>query len=71
MSDDNLPIVENEQQPARRGPPDNELDPQPTGCGASICCNPSSGFHRFLALIFMCLLGFGKSLFLRDKNGYV
>lgn len=61
MSDDNLPIVDNEQLPARMGgPPDNELDPQPTGCGASACCNPSSGFHRFLALIFMCLLGFGK-----------
>lgn len=60
MSDDNLPIVENEHNVIRRGPPDNELDPQPTGCGASACCNPASGFHRFLALIFMCLLGFGK-----------
>ncbi|XP_037817132.1 LOW QUALITY PROTEIN: major facilitator superfamily domain-containing protein 1-like [Lucilia sericata] len=70
MSDDNLPIVENEHQPAsiRRGPPDNELDPQPTGCGASACCNPSSGFHRFLALIFMCLLGFG-SYFCYDNPG--
>lgn len=39
---------------------DNELDPEPTGCGASMCCNPNSGLHRFIALIFMCLLGFGK-----------
>lgn len=63
MSDDQLPIVDNEQHSpsaSRRGPQDNELDPEPTGCGASACCNPNSGFHRFLALIFMCLLGFGK-----------
>lgn len=32
---------------------DNEL-------GDSIgCCNPSRGFYRFVALIFMCLVGFG------------
>lgn len=39
---------------------DNELDLEPTGCiGRSACCNPTSSVHRFLALIFMCLLGFG------------
>lgn len=39
---------------------DNELDEQPTGCGASACCNPRSSVHRFIALVFMCLVGFGK-----------
>lgn len=43
---------------------DNELDEQLSGCGASACCNPSSTCHRFLALIFMCLVGFGKCTFL-------
>lgn len=26
----------------------------------SACCNPSHSLHRFMALLFMCLLGFGK-----------
>lgn len=25
-----------------------------------LCCHPSGKAHRFLALIFMCILGFGK-----------
>lgn len=66
-TDDVLPIVENEEarppspaSVARRSPQDNELDLQPSGCGSSMCCNPASGVHRFIALIFMCLLGFGE-----------
>lgn len=47
---------------------DNELDPELTGCCASSCCNPSSKVHRFIALIFMCLLGFG-SYFCYDNPG--
>lgn len=47
---------------------DNELDPELTGCGASACCNPASPVHRFIALIFMCLLGFG-SYFCYDNPG--
>lgn len=39
---------------------DNELDLEPSGCGQTACCNPSLSLHRFIALIFMCLLGFGK-----------
>jgi hypothetical protein len=31
-----------------------------TGCAAKPCCNPSHTLHRFMALLFMCLLGFGK-----------
>jgi len=29
------------------------------------CCHPASGMHRFIVLIFMCLLGFGMEL--REK----
>lgn len=47
---------------------DNELDPELTGCGATACCNPSHSVHRFIALIFMCLLGFG-SYFCYDNPG--
>ncbi|CAL8078201.1 unnamed protein product [Orchesella dallaii] len=32
------------------------------------CCDPRSGFHRFLALFFMCFLGFG-SYFCYDNPG--
>uniref|UniRef100_A0A0K8WHX6 Lysosomal dipeptide transporter MFSD1 n=1 Tax=Bactrocera latifrons TaxID=174628 RepID=A0A0K8WHX6_BACLA len=74
-TDDGLPIVENEEarppspaSVARRSPQDNELDLQPSGCGSSMCCNPTSGVHRFIALIFMCLLGFG-SYFCYDNPG--
>uniref|UniRef100_A0A1A9VXR8 Lysosomal dipeptide transporter MFSD1 n=1 Tax=Glossina austeni TaxID=7395 RepID=A0A1A9VXR8_GLOAU len=70
MADDRLPIIENEQNdqtPNRRGPQDNELDFEPVGC-SSACCNPTSSLHRFLALIFMCLLGFG-SYFCYDNPG--
>lgn len=38
---------------------DDELDGI-EGCGGSACCNPSSGCHRFMALILMCLVGFCK-----------
>lgn len=51
--DDERPIL-NDQD-------DNELDDAAgSGCGRSACCNPSSSVHRFIALIFMCLLGFGS-----------
>jgi hypothetical protein len=39
-----------------------------TGCGASFCCDPRSRFHRFIALVLMCLLGFG-SYFCFDNPG--
>ncbi|XP_037958170.1 major facilitator superfamily domain-containing protein 1 isoform X2 [Teleopsis dalmanni] len=71
MEDDRLPIVENDQlerAPTRRSQEDNELDLQPTGCGATACCNPSGVLHRFIALVFMCLLGFG-SYFCYDNPG--
>lgn len=42
----------------RRRLNDDELDGA-TGC-STFCCNPSSTCHRFIALILMCLVGFGK-----------
>lgn len=64
--DDAQPILNDTEFP--QGQEDNELDPELTGCGASACCNPSSSVHRFIALIFMCLLGFG-SYFCYDNPG--
>jgi hypothetical protein len=40
--------------------PPSEEDVELTGCDAKPCCNPSHALHRFMALLFMCLLGFGK-----------
>lgn len=51
---------ENVHQNGNSSGNDMELTEQLTGCGASVCCNPSSKCHRFLALILMCLVGFGK-----------
>lgn len=61
-NDDELsrPILQEEDGNGGRSDSDNELDEQLTGCGATSCCNPSSTCHRFLALILMCLVGFGK-----------
>ncbi|KAH8366266.1 hypothetical protein KR093_011329 [Drosophila rubida] len=62
-------IVDNEEEVAvsaddsSRGRQDNELALPSGGC-----CMPSSTCHRFLALIFMCLLGFG-SYFCYDNPG--
>lgn len=82
-TNDRLPIVENDElssqeaQAVRPSAPiaqrDNELSPEPSGCFGcgcerSICCNPANGCHRFIALIFMCLLGFG-SYFCYDGPG--
>lgn len=39
---------------------DDELAEPLTGCAATACCNPTASLHRFIALIFMCLLGFGE-----------
>ncbi|KAH8341394.1 hypothetical protein KR059_005840 [Drosophila kikkawai] len=48
----------------RRSARDTELGPsKDTGC-----CDPTSTPHRFLALLFMCLLGFG-SYFCYDNPG--
>ncbi|XP_053692957.1 major facilitator superfamily domain-containing protein 1-like isoform X2 [Sabethes cyaneus] len=53
----------------RRQTDDDEFSEQAlSGCGASACCNPTSFLHRFMALILMCLVGFG-SYFCYDNPG--
>ncbi|KAH8333164.1 hypothetical protein KR074_009826 [Drosophila pseudoananassae] len=49
----------------RRSAKDTELACPPKDPG---CCDPTSTPHRFLALLFMCLLGFG-SYFCYDNPG--
>lgn len=55
-------MATDDETPMLRDQDDNELDDINAGgcCGRSSCCNPSSAVHRFIALIFMCLLGFGE-----------
>lgn len=36
---------------------DNELDESDI---SGVCCNPTKPHYRFIALIFMCLVGFGE-----------
>jgi hypothetical protein len=38
----------------------SEEDVELTGCAAKPCCNPTHWLYRFMALLFMSLLGFGK-----------
>ncbi|XP_069677136.1 lysosomal dipeptide transporter MFSD1-like isoform X1 [Periplaneta americana] len=49
-------------------PPNDEEGEELTGCAARACCNPNHALHRFMALLFMCLLGFG-SYFCYDNPG--
>lgn len=45
---------------------DDELD---AGGSGGCCCNPASTCHRFIALILMCLVGFGNlHLFIFKKR---
>ena len=46
-----------ENTPLLNGNQEDEL----TGCGGSLACNPKRGLHRYLVLIFMCLLSFGEN----------
>lgn len=48
--------------------PPSEEDVELTGCAAKPCCNPTHWLYRFLALLFMSLLGFG-SYFCYDIPG--
>lgn len=31
-----------------------------SGCGGTLACDPRRPVHRYLVIIFMCLLSFGK-----------
>lgn len=61
--DDELstPILYSDDDEAtnRRRSRDDELEHGASGC-AACCCNPTSSCHRFIALILMCFVGFGK-----------
>ncbi|XP_017128498.1 major facilitator superfamily domain-containing protein 1 [Drosophila elegans] len=57
------PTEEDAVATAPGGRRDNELSLPSGGC-----CNPASRGHRFMALVFMCLLGFG-SYFCYDNPG--
>lgn len=36
-------------------------EPQLTGCGATVCCDPRRNLHRYFVLGLICFLSFGKS----------
>ena len=47
-----------EAQPLLGNEPEVELK----GCGNTAICNPHRRLHRYMILVFICLLSFGKSL---------
>lgn len=52
-----LQTSDDDEERFRRRFNDDELD---AGGQSGCCCNPSSACHRFIALILMCLVGFGE-----------
>lgn len=66
--DDELstPILhsDDDEERNRRTFSDDELD----AGGGGLCCNPASACHRFIALILMCLVGFGNDLVVDPQN---
>lgn len=58
MSDDEHRPLLTEANGHRENVDDDESEP--TGCGASIVCDPRRGVHRYVVLIFMCFLSFGS-----------
>ena len=52
--DENSAVLRDDDEDSRSS--DIEL----TGCGATAACNPHRALHRFLALILICFLSFGK-----------
>jgi hypothetical protein len=57
MSDETKPLL----SPAGHDGEDTEEGEELTGCGATVACNPHRSVHRFLVLIIMCFLSFGKT----------
>ena len=53
--EDEKPLVD-ESKPST----DDEEEIQLTKCGASLACDPRRNLHRYLVLIVMCFLSFGK-----------
>jgi hypothetical protein len=40
----------------------NQLNVESKGCMSSPLCHPNYALHRYYVLVFMCFLGFGKTL---------
>lgn len=59
---DRQPILQDDTTAHNYQTDDNELMEELHGCAATACCNPSASLHRFIALIFMCLVGFGEKI---------
>ena len=61
-----------ETEPLLRNNGETSEEHEPlTGCGGTICCNPHRAVHRYLVLIIMCFLGFGKRKTALDDLGVV
>ena len=56
-----LHTMEGVQKDSERLIPPSEEDVELTGCAAKPCCNPTHWLYRFIGLLFMSLLGFGKT----------
>ena len=66
--DENSPLLRRrheENESVEEQPDDDEL----TGCGATPACNPYHRLHRYLVLIPICFLSFGKSFYLQAHCG--
>ena len=48
-----------------------EEEEELTGCGATLACDPRRRLHRYLVLILMCLLSFGKLVKLGSTSACV
>jgi hypothetical protein len=53
---------------SNEGEDEDEVAVELTGCGAGALCDPRRTPHRFIALLLMCILGFG-STFCYDNPG--
>ena len=49
--------VEPEAGAVSSSPP---AEPELSGCGASLCCDPRRSVHRFVVLPLICFIGFGE-----------
>lgn len=57
---------QNETVPLLDKEPEDELQ----GCGSVAICNPRRRLHRYIVLVFICSLSFGKSLPTNENLSY-
>ena len=63
MSDDDSPLVRRrhiDNESTENETSDYTEEVELTGCGASSFCNPYKRLHRYIVLIPICFLSFGK-----------